>query len=96
MTVDPTCVNVIREFNNYRAAEGRPGKNPREIAQGVDDHCMDAIRYALMHIYKLGARHHLSEVAAINGLTGNTTPSEPRLPSLAASSGTFFSMGDQW
>lgn len=70
LTVDPSCNNLIREFNNYRAMEGRQGKNPREIAQGIDDHCLDALRYGIVHIYKLGARHHLNDVATLNDLVG--------------------------
>jgi hypothetical protein len=86
LTVDPACKNTIREFNNYRAMEGRSGKNPREIAQGVDDHCLDALRYGIVHIYKLGARHHLAEVAGMMNLTGVG----------ASHRDTFFSMEDQY
>jgi hypothetical protein len=62
--VDHSCINTIREFNNYRAPSsvGRVLRNPREDAQRYDDHALDAIRYALMHLYKLGAAHRLSEV----------------------------------
>lgn len=59
LVIDHSCVNTIREFNNYKAPEptmGRNPKNPRETAQGIDDHALDALRYGLMHIYKLGAR----------------------------------------
>ncbi len=62
LTVDPSCVNTIREFNNYRAAPGTAGRSPREIAQGIDDHAVDAIRYGLVHIFLLGCRSHLVEV----------------------------------
>jgi Terminase large subunit, T4likevirus-type, N-terminal len=56
LTVDNTCGDLIREFNNYRAAAPTTGKprNPREDAQKYDDHALDALRYALMHIFKLG------------------------------------------
>ena len=62
--VDHSCVNTIREFNNYRAPSsvGRVLRNPREDAQKYDDHALDAIRYALMHIYKLGCTRRLGEV----------------------------------
>jgi hypothetical protein len=63
LTVDPSCVNTIREFNNYRAPDnGRADRNIREAARPYDDHALDAIRYGLMHIFKLGATHTLSEV----------------------------------
>jgi hypothetical protein len=62
--VDPSCGDLIREFNNYRAASASTGKprNPREDAQKYDDHALDALRYGLMHIFKLGATMSLSSV----------------------------------
>jgi hypothetical protein len=73
--VDHSCVNTIREFNNYRAPSsvGRVLRNPREDAQKYDDHTLDAIRYALMHIYKLGARHKLSDVYTMSSLATENT-----------------------
>lgn len=62
MTIDPSCINLIREFNNYRAAEARPEVNPREAAKRHDDHALDALRYGLMHIFELGCTSHLSDV----------------------------------
>lgn len=65
--IDHSCMNTIREFNNYKAPESPRGRNqrsPREAAQQYDDHALDAIRYALMHIYKLGATHHLADTMA--------------------------------
>lgn len=70
LTVDPSCVNIIREFGNYRAKEGTAGRNPREIAQGIDDHALDALRYGLVHLFDLGVNSHLTDVAQINGLVG--------------------------
>jgi hypothetical protein len=69
--VDPSCTNLIREFGNYRAKEGTAGRSPREIAQGIDDHALDALRYGLVHIYDLGVNNHLTDVADVNGLLGN-------------------------
>jgi hypothetical protein len=60
--IDHSCVNLIREFQNYRAQEGTRGQNPKEVAQKIDDHALDALRYGLMHYFVLGARHHLNEV----------------------------------
>lgn len=68
--VDPSCTNIIREFGNYRAKEGTAGNNPREIAQGIDDHALDALRYGLVHIFDLGVNSHLTDVADVNGLMG--------------------------
>jgi hypothetical protein len=65
LVVDPSCGDIIREFNNYRAASASTGnkpRNPREDAQKYDDHALDALRYGLMHIFKLGATMSLSDV----------------------------------
>lgn len=64
LTVDPSCSDLIREFNNYRSASASTGnkpRNPREDAQKYDDHALDALRYGLMHIFKLGCTMSLSE-----------------------------------
>lgn len=60
--VDPSCMNLIREFNNYRAVDARPGINPREAARAADNHALDALRYGLMHVFELGCTTHLSDV----------------------------------
>lgn len=60
--VDFSCVNTIREFNNYKAPDSVKGRNVQEIGLRQDDHTLDAIRYALYHIYKLGAAYHLGDV----------------------------------
>jgi hypothetical protein len=62
--IDHSCTNTIREFNNYRAPDTRPGVNVREAAQKYDDHALDALRYGLMHIFKLGAASKLSDIYA--------------------------------
>ena len=67
--VDHSCTNTIREFNNYRAPDnGRGDRNIREAARAFDDHALDAIRYALMHIFKLGATTRLNEIYNQNEL----------------------------
>jgi hypothetical protein len=60
--VDHSCVNVIREFNNYKSKAPVRGNNVPEMGQKQDDHALDAIRYGLMHLFELGAMHHLDEV----------------------------------
>ncbi len=60
--VDFSCINTIKEFNNYRSPKAILGKNVQEIGIKQADHALDAIRYALVHIYKLGANRHLGEV----------------------------------
>lgn len=70
--IDNSCVNTIREFNNYRAPNTSSDRNPREDAQKFDDHALDALRYALMHLYVLGANTHLSDIYKSTDFT--TTP----------------------
>lgn len=63
MFVDPRCKNVIREFNGYRAPTTRNLVNVREAAQKYDDHALDAIRYGVMHLFKLGCgRSQLTDI----------------------------------
>jgi len=83
--VDHSCMNVIREFNNYKAKEAprnaRNRSNPRDEAQNYDNHALDAIRYGLMHMYKLGAQHHLQDTM-------------PALTGASRGSNTIFRAGD--
>src|SRR6266536_2077239 len=62
LMVDHSCVNIIREFNNHRVVDAVRGKDPREAGHSSDDHALDALRYGLMHIFKLGASQKLSDV----------------------------------
>jgi hypothetical protein len=70
--VDFSCVNVINEYNNYRASSPVKGKNVPEVGQKALDHTLDAIRYGLVHKFLLGATYHLTDVAMTN-YSGNTT-----------------------
>ena len=65
--IDHSCVNLIREFNNYRSGN-KSATNAKEIALKVDDHALDALRYGLMHLFELGAKHHLSETVSYNDI----------------------------
>lgn len=90
LTVDPSCRNTIREFNNYRGhntISSKVPRNPREDAQRNDDHAMDALRYALMHIFKLGATHKLSDLYDFDELKRQNDAAF----SGTSSSGGFFS-----
>lgn len=63
--VDPSCTNHIRELNNYRTKEETEGKredNASGVADRVEDHTIDAMRYALVHLYELGAAEGLESV----------------------------------
>lgn len=68
LIVDHSCVNTVREFNNYRAASAVRGKDPRELAHASDDHALDALRYGLMHYFKLGATASLSDVMDVGSM----------------------------
>ena len=67
LTIDPSCLNLIREFNNYRAPDSKSEVNVREAAKKHDDHALDALRYGLMHIFRLGCTSHLSDVYSDGG-----------------------------
>lgn len=76
--VDWSCVNTIKEHNNYRSKEPVKGQNVPELGAKVEDHTIDAIRYALLHIFKLGA---ISSLADFYG--SQSWRPEPKDPSLA-------------
>jgi hypothetical protein len=91
-TVDPSCQNTIREFNNYRAPESRQEINTREAAQAFDDHALDAIRYGMMHVLKLGALGHLSDIYTVQDFldkTGGVDLSPGATSALPTESGHF-------
>jgi hypothetical protein len=64
--VDRSCKNTIWEFQNYRARD-QVASNANEAGKAsmtdrkMSDHCMDALRYGLMHVFELGANHHLTD-----------------------------------
>jgi hypothetical protein len=60
--VDRSCTSTISEFNNYRSKAPVKGMNVPEMGQKMADHTLDAIRYGLVHLYRLGVSHHLNEV----------------------------------
>lgn len=59
--VDPSCTDIIREFNNYRSPESATGKNVTEMGIKQDDHALDALRYGLVHIFRLGATASITD-----------------------------------
>jgi len=61
--VDHSCTNHIREIQTYRRKETE--LNTSDMASSVvkkDDHSENAMRYALMHLFELGAGGSLAEV----------------------------------
>lgn len=47
LRVAERCIETRREFNRYRYPERPDEVNQREEPQKIDDHCMDALRYAV-------------------------------------------------
>ncbi len=45
--IDPRCQETIREFNLYRYPEAKQERNASEEPEKANDHCMDALRYAV-------------------------------------------------
>jgi hypothetical protein len=66
--IDHSCANLKKEFQNYKSAESTP-LTARELPQRQNDHGLDGLRYGLMHLYELGATHHLRDV-----YPGSTSP----------------------
>jgi hypothetical protein len=96
--VDFSCVDLINEFNNYKAPQSVKGKNVQEIGLRQDDHALDALRYGLVHIYKLGATYHLTDVMTLNQQEVTTaaveeTPSWAIVSDADADHGIFVSGG---
>jgi hypothetical protein len=60
--VDPSCRAVTKEFSNYRSKDPIKGRNVPELGNKVEDHTIDALRYALVCLYKMGASYSLADV----------------------------------
>lgn len=61
--VDHSCKEHIRELQSYRRKNQE--RNTSDLATSVvqkDDHTLDAMRYALMHLYELGSNASLADV----------------------------------
>jgi len=67
---DPSCKNSIREHMNYKRGDNVNSRTPEASKHAPTDkqadHCCDALRYGAMHVFMLGARHHLSDVMQTN------------------------------
>jgi hypothetical protein len=64
--LDSSCKETRKEFLNYRAKENFDSQTPEATKNSVavkeNDHGLDALRYALVSLFELGAKHHLREV----------------------------------
>src|ERR1700744_4831535 len=62
------CKNHIRELNKYRSKEPVKGQNVPELGNKVEDHTLDAMRYALLCLFKMGAHNnHLTPAMVDSG-----------------------------
>ncbi len=48
LTVDPSCVNLIAEFESYRYSDSARGNSDNPVKE--NDHALDSLRYALMEL----------------------------------------------
>lgn len=48
LTVDPSCINLVGEFESYRYPDGTRTESDKPIKD--HDHALDALRYAVMHL----------------------------------------------
>jgi hypothetical protein len=62
LIVDFSCLNLIREMNNYKAPDSVKGRNVPEMGNKVEDHAIDAFRYGVVHKFKFGAGSSLADV----------------------------------
>jgi hypothetical protein len=97
LIVTHECVSLIREMNMYRA-KPKLQSNANEsgtnsVAVKIDDHAVDALRYGLVHIFELGAAHHLTDVETANRNDDNSTFFPNGLPHSSSDDNTFFSLG---
>lgn len=85
--IDRSCKHTIKEHMNYRRGDsvntGTNESSKRAPTNKQEDHTCDAVRYGMMHIFKLGAQQHLRDVADINSrqtraLVRSSPSAEPR------------------
>jgi phage terminase large subunit len=50
LTVDPRCVNLIREFETYEWKTDRTGQRAKDEPKKEHDHALDALRYVVAYV----------------------------------------------
>jgi hypothetical protein len=73
------CRNTLKEFNTYRRKETPGGKEERKdgpVDQNIPDHALDAIRYGIMHLYKLFVHQHLDPTDVQDWMRNQRTTAE--------------------
>lgn len=96
--VDYSCTDIIHEFNNYKSPPSVKGRNVQEIGLKQEDHALDALRYGLVHIFKLGATYHLADVMGwTETSSGLSIPLKDSMVSVGyESDGGFFTSGGEF
>lgn len=96
--VSPDCPRIRYEFNNYKARPGTAGRSPEDVSPNVDDHGLDALRYALWHIYKLGCTFHLADVwtDSDSGLFVPTSSMSETNMAPQGTGGSFFNLNQEF
>jgi hypothetical protein len=59
--IDHSCKFTIAELDDYKAPPSVKGKNVPEFGMKMQDHAIDALRYGLMHVFRLGSIYSLSD-----------------------------------
>jgi hypothetical protein len=102
------CKEHIKEMNNYRSTEPVKGRNVPELGNRVEDHTIDAMRYALLCLFKMGARNMHLRTGMVNSAPVEVTPrqkadkraldTETSFAQILAGqgSGGIFTMGDSF
>jgi hypothetical protein len=73
--VDNSCTTWIKEANNYRSKEPVKGQNVPEFGAKMDDHGLDAMRYALLYLFKLGVTSSLADIYGVSNAVWRPSPS---------------------
>jgi hypothetical protein len=62
LTIDPSCVNLIRQMDQLHAPDPKEGKNAPEGQHKHDDHGPDALRYLVGQYFESGAGSSLGDI----------------------------------
>ena len=53
------CKNTCREMASYHYPSGSSTKNPKDVPEGKDDHCCDALRYVIYTVGRPRKKGHI-------------------------------------
>lgn len=95
LLVDRHCRHTISEFHAYKRRDGVADAKESGTTSPVvkkDDHAMDAIRYGLMHLFKLGVDYHLDSVMTPTIPSATPEPVVPVGAGFGDTRSSFFDM----